>query len=143
MDDFAALPDTAARIRRGVTRLHRRLRNSSLGGITPAQASLLALVDTLGAPSLGELALAEQIQPPSVTRLIRLMEGAGLVVCTTDARDRRCTRVTLSARGKRKITEIRERKSAYLEQRLLALSPAERTRAEELARFLERLVEDE
>ena len=142
MDQAATDSQTAARLRRAVTRLNRRLRASSLGGVTPAQASLLALVDSLDNPSLGELAAAEQIQPPSVTRLIRAMESQDLVVCTTDADDRRCTRVRLTARGKREIADIRQRKTAFLERRLQSLSPTDRARAAEMASFLELLLED-
>ena len=143
MDQTLTDSQTAARLRRAVTRLNRRLRASSLGGVTPAQASLLALVDSLDNPSLGDLAAAEQIQPPSVTRLIRSMEAQDLVVCTTDAEDRRCTRVRLTSRGKREITAIRQRKTAFLERRLRSLSAADRARAVELASFLELLLEDE
>jgi DNA-binding MarR family transcriptional regulator len=143
MESIETTSDTSARLRRAVTRLNRRLRSSSLGGITPAQASLLALVDSLDNPSLGELALAEQIQPPSVTRLIRSMEAQDLVVCSTDPEDRRCTRVRLTARGKREITAIRQRKTAFLERRLQALSASERERAIEVVLFLEHLLEAE
>ncbi len=143
MESIETTSDTSARLRRAVTRLNRRLRSSSLGGITPAQASLLALVDSLDNPSLGELALAEQIQPPSVTRLIRSMEAQDLVVCATDPEDRRCTRVRLTTRGKREITAIRQRKTAFLERRLQALSASERERAIEVVLFLEHLLEAE
>ena len=143
MDDTVTDSQTAARLRRAVTRLNRRLRASSLGGVTPAQASLLALVDSLENPSLGELAAAEQIQPPSVTRLIRSMEAQDLVVCVTDPDDRRCTRVRLTPRGKREITAIRQRKTEFLERRLRSLSAPERERAEEAVSFLERLLEAE
>ena len=143
MEQTSADSQTAARLRRAVTRLNRRLRASSLGGVTPAQASLLALVDSLDNPSLGDLAAAEQIQPPSVTRLIRLMRSQDLVVCSTDEEDRRCTRVRLSARGKREIAAIRQRKTAFLERRLQSLSDEDRSRAAELVSFLELLLEDE
>ena len=143
MDQTATDSETAARLRRAVTRLNRRLRASSLGGVTPAQASLLALVDSLDNPSLGDLAAAEQIQPPSVTRLIRSMEAQDLVVCATDAEDRRCTRVRLTARGKREVTAIRQRKTAFLERRLQSLSPAQREHASDVASFLELLLEEE
>ena len=83
--------EVAARLRRGVTRLNRRLRSSALGGITPAQASMLSSVETLGNPTLGELATREQVQPPSVTRLVRTMQEQGLIVCSPDPDDRRGT----------------------------------------------------
>jgi len=71
--------ETAARLRRVVTRLNRKLRASALGGVSPAQASMLASIAKLESPSLGDLAIEEQIQPPSVTRLVKDMQLAGLI----------------------------------------------------------------
>ena len=133
--------ETAARLRRSITRLNRRLRNSALGGITPAQASMLSSIENLQNPSLGDLALAEQIQPPSVTRLVRSMEEAGLITCVTDASDRRCTRVRTTALGRKQMATIRRRKTEFLESKLLALGESDRRKAEELAAFLELLLE--
>ena len=134
--------ETAARLRRAVTRLNRRLRYSSLGGISPAQASLLASVETLTNPSLGDLAVAEQIQPPSVTRLVRSMALAGLISCSPDPGDRRCTRVQVTALGRKEINAIRRRKTEFLERKLMALSEHDRRRAEEMVEFLEILLEE-
>jgi DNA-binding MarR family transcriptional regulator len=134
--------DTAARLRRAITRLNRRLRQSSLGGISPAQASMLSSIDTLNNPSLGDLAIAEQMKPPSVTRLAQSMQEAGLIVCTPDLIDRRCTRVQLSTLGKKEVAAIRKRKTEFLEQKLLSLSDTDQRKAEDLADFLERLMEE-
>lgn len=135
--------ETAARLRRAVTRLNRRLRANSLSGVTPTQASILATLSQLEYPTLGDLALAEQIQPPSVTRLVRDMERAGLIETSRDPHDKRSTRVRLSANGQRELEGIRQRKTEFLERRLAALSPGDQARAHELATFLEALLEDE
>ncbi|MDE3064598.1 MAG: winged helix-turn-helix transcriptional regulator [Acidobacteriota bacterium] len=140
MDD-APDHETAARLRRAVTRLNRRLRASSLGGVSPAQASMLSSVESLDSPTLGDLATAEQIQPPSVTRLVQSLEEAGLVVCSPDPDDRRSTRVRVTASGRRELTQIRHRKTEFLERTLQALSEADRRRAGELVVLLERLVD--
>jgi DNA-binding MarR family transcriptional regulator len=135
--------ETAARLRRAITRLNRRLRYSALGGVSPAQASMLASVEKLHNPSLGDLASAEQIQPPSVTRLVRNMERSGLIRCVADLDDRRCTRVQIAAAGRRELERIRQRKTEFLERKLLSLSTPERRKAEELVAFLETLLEEE
>ena len=135
--------ETAARLRRAVTRLNRKLRYSALGGVTPAQASMLASINKLERPSLGDLALAEQIQPPSVTRLVKDMMKAGLISSASDPSDRRSTRVRLTAQGRRELTAIRQRKTEFLERKLLALSPVDQRQAEKLVSFLEMLSEDE
>lgn len=135
--------ETAARLRRAITRMNRKLRYSALGGVSPAQASMLASVEHLVNPSLGDLAAAEQIQPPSVTRMVRSMEELGLIKCTPDADDRRCTRVRVTPQGRREIERIRQRKTEFLERKLIALSGGDQRKAEELVRFLEVLLEDD
>ena len=134
--------DTAARLRRAITRLNRRLRQSSLGGVSPAQASMLASIEKMDNPLLGDLAIAEQMKPPSVTRLAQSMQEAGLIVCVPDLIDRRCTRVQLSALGKKEVAAIRKRKTEFLEAKLLSLSDGDQRKAEDLADFLERLMEE-
>lgn len=133
--------ETAARLRRAVTRLNRRLRASALGGISPAQASMLASVENLENPTLGDLAIAEQVQPPSVTRLVQAMEEAGLVICAPDPDDRRSTRVSVTPLGRRELGTIRHRKTEFLERTLLTLSRAERARVQELVSLLEKFVD--
>jgi DNA-binding MarR family transcriptional regulator len=134
--------ETAARLRRAVTRMNRRMRHSSLGGISPAQASMLASIEKLANPSLGDLAVAEQMKPPSVTRIAQSMQEAGLIVCAPDADDRRCTRVQLSALGRKEIAAIRRRKTEFLEKKLLSLSDGDQRKARDLATLLERLLEE-
>ncbi len=133
--------ETATRLRYAITRLNRRLRQSALGGVSPAQASLLAVVSRLKRPSLGDLAAAEQISPPSVTRLVRDMERLGLIERVADDVDRRCTRVTITASGRHELAAIRRRKDEFLERALDALPEAERRRAGELATLLETILE--
>ena len=133
--------ETATRLRYAVTRLSRRLRQSSLGGVSPAQASMLAVVSRLKRPSLGDLAAAEQVSPPSVTRLVRDMERLGLIARVVDDLDRRCTRVTITAQGRRELAAIRRRKDEFLERALAALPAADRRRASELAELLETILD--
>lgn len=143
MNTTTPTTETAARLRRAVTRLHRRLRANSLGGVSPTQASLLATLNQLNEPTLGDLAIAEQIQPPSVTKLVRDMEVSGLITTSRDSHDRRATRVRMTPAGKRELERIRQRKTEFLERRLAALSSRDRTRADELVTFLETLLEEE
>lgn len=135
--------DLAARMRVAVTRLNRRLRQQSLAGLSPAQASALGSINRLGAPTLGELALSEQVQPPTMTRLVGTMEGAGLVARMRDAEDGRVSRVRLTAEGRRTLERVRTMKAAYLTRRFAVLDPSERSALAGLTALLERLVADE
>ena len=147
LDDRASAPDgteldeeLTARLRAAVARLHRRLRQESLGGLSPAQASLLASVNRLGSPSLGELAEAEQVQPPTMTRLAAGLESAGLVVRWADPADRRIARVRLTPQGVQALHGIRQLKNAFLARRLADLDPADQAAVPELVALLEHLV---
>jgi DNA-binding MarR family transcriptional regulator len=135
--------ELAARLRVAVTRLNRKLRQQALAGLSPAQASALGTVNRLTNPTLGELAAAEQVQPPTVTRLVTSMESAGLVARETDGVDRRVVRVRITAEGRRNLQRIRTLKNAFLTRRLAALNPAEKMLADDLTSLLEHLVADE
>ena len=134
--------ETAARLRRVVTRLNRRLRQTSLGGISPAQASMLATIEKLERHTLGALATAEQIQPPSVTRLVQSLLDASLCTRTVDASDRRSQRVELTAAGKKELARIRKKKTEFLREQLEQLSADDQRRAAELATLLEKILGD-
>ncbi len=134
--------ELATRLRVAVTRLNRKLRQQALAGLSPAQASALGTVNRLGSPTLGELAATEQVQPPTVTRLVTTLESAGLVARETDGADRRVVRVRITAEGRRNLQRIRSLKNAFLTRRLAALDPVEKAQAEDLTRLLEHLVAD-
>ena len=139
-----ALPtDLAPRLRAAVTRLNRRLRSTSLGEVSPGQASALAMIARLGSPALHELAAAEQVRPPSMTRLVDALENDGLVERRVDAVDRRCQRISLTPAGRKALASIRGRKTAFLESRLSRLSDEDRDAIGLALSILERLAEDE
>ena len=127
------------RLRRAVNRLHRRLRQESLAGLSPAQASTLGSISRLVTPTLGELAVAEQVQPPTMTRLVAGMEQAGLVARLADPDDGRVCRVRLTADGRRTLGRIRALKNAFLTQALADLDATEAGQVEALTTLLERL----
>jgi len=134
------LEETAARLRRSVTRLNRRLRQNSLADVSPAQASMLATIEKLIKPTLGDLAKAEQIQPPSVTRLVQSLVDASLCTRTVDENDRRAQRVQLTTQGRKELQSIRRKKTVWLSSRLEALSTADQKKAAELATLLEKIL---
>ena len=140
---LASDDELASRLRVAVVRLNRKLRQQALAGLSPAQASALGTVNRLSNPTLGELAAAEQVQPPTVTRLVASLETAGLVARETDEGDRRVVRVKITAEGRRNLQRIRSLKNAYLNRRLAALDPAEQQLAESMTSLLEHLVADE
>ena len=137
----ASEAEVAARLRLAVTRLSRRLRQQVAGSVTSSQVSALATIERLGAPTLGELAASEQVQPPSMTKMVVGLEVAGLVSRREDDSDGRIVRVVLTPEGKRAVHRSRSLRNAYLVRRLRALSDIERAHLDELVTLLEHLVE--
>ena len=140
--DPAVLTDeeVAGRLRIAVNRLQRRLRQESLGGLSPAQASALGSVSRHGSPTLGELAAIEQVQPPTMTRIVASLAEGGMVTRIADANDRRSARVRITPAGERALARMRTRKNAFLLRRLGELGPDEQRHATELVELLEHLL---
>ena len=134
--------EVAGRLRIAVNRLQRRLRQESLGGLSPAQASALGSVHRHGSPTLGELAAIEQVQPPTMTRMVASLAEAGMVTRVADANDRRSARVRATPLGERALERMRTRKNAFLLRRLGELGPDEQRHAAELVMLLEHLLEE-
>lgn len=111
-----------ARLRLAIVRLARRQRQQSGTGLTPSLQSALAVVDARGPLTLGELAAVEQVSPPTTTRIVAKLEEMGLVARTVDVEDRRVTRVDVTAVGRRQLADSRERRDAWLRDRLSELS---------------------
>jgi DNA-binding MarR family transcriptional regulator len=134
--------DLATQLRLAVVRLSRRLRHEAAAdGITPSMHTALAAVGRLGpAPiPIGDLAAAEHVSPPSMTRIVGHLEDRGLVSRQIDAADRRVTLLTITPEGTRTLTEMRSRKNAYLAERLAGLTAEERAALAAAVPVLERL----
>ena len=136
--DTAAL---AARLRLGVTRLARKLRQEAEPGITPSMLSALASVQRHEPLTMRDLCVAEQVTPPKMTRIVAALIEAGLVAREADALDGRVAWVRLSPAGAKLLERSRRRKEAYLSRALQRLEPREMETLEEAAAILERLTE--
>jgi len=108
--------------------------------VAPARASALSVV-VFGAPvTIGQLARAEQVSAPTMTRLIVGMERDGLVRRAADARDGRIVWLKPTAKGARTLQIGRRRRVAALAEALGTLSGEERRTLAAAADILERLL---
>jgi DNA-binding MarR family transcriptional regulator len=131
---------TPSQLRLVVMRLARRLRQEAGSDITWSQQSALATVERLGPISLKDLADAESITPPSMTRISTCLEDRGLVVRTADAADRRVARLAITDAGRLLLEQTRERRDAYLAERLSALDPEARATLSDALPILQGLI---
>jgi DNA-binding MarR family transcriptional regulator len=137
-------PDTAelaARLRLAVTRLARRLRQEAEAGITPSMLSALSSAERQGPVTMRDLCMAEQVQPPTMTRIVAALVAADLVVREADADDKRVAWVKVTPEGRRLLERSRKRKEAFLARALRDLEPRDVAALEAAADVLERFTE--
>ncbi|HVZ48189.1 MAG TPA: MarR family transcriptional regulator [Gemmatimonadaceae bacterium] len=137
----AAAIDVADRLHSAAIHLLRRVRREDAGAGLPApQLSALSVLVFRGSLTLGELARAEQVRPPTITRIVADLEAAGLATRAARESDRRVTVVTVTPRGVRLLEDGRRRRIAALAAEIVALPRAEVARLERAIDILERLV---
>jgi len=89
--------------------------------------------------TVGELARAEKVQPPSMTRTVNCLEQDGYVVRRPHLTDGRQVLVGLSPHGRDTVIADRRRRDAWLTMRLAGLTPGERETLRSAAPLLGRL----
>lgn len=85
-------------------------REDDATGITSPRLSALSVVVFGGPLTLGQLAKAEQVKPPTMTRIVTGLEKDGLVTRRDDANDGRLTQIHATAKGRRILMAGRARR---------------------------------
>jgi DNA-binding MarR family transcriptional regulator len=136
----AAALETADHLHSAAIHLLRRLRvRDRESGIGPAQLSALSVLVFGGPRSLGELADAEQVRPPTMSRIVAGLERAGLVRRHA-TEDGRRLRLEASAKGTRILQEGRQRRVESLAKALAPLSNDEQQQLRKLTELLQQAI---
>ena len=116
----------ADRLHSAAIHLLRRLRREDpASGLSPARLSALSVVVFAGPVTIGQLAGAEQVSAPTMTRLLVGMERDGLLKRERDANDGRVVWIRATPSGTRILQEGRRRRVHTLAKELEALSAAD------------------
>lgn len=110
-------------------------------GLTPERASVLSVLAFGGPRTISQLASAERVSAPAITRIVTSLEELGLVQRTRDSRDRRVVTVTVTVRGRRLMERGRARRIEVLAERLRSTTPKELEALGAATAVLERLLE--
>jgi DNA-binding MarR family transcriptional regulator len=125
-----------------VMRLSRRLRSERTpDALTASQLSVLEVLERKGPLSPTQLAAKERVQPPSVTRVVAVLEQKDLVERHCHESDGRQSMIGLSPAGRALLAENRSRRQAWLAHRLEELSDEERDVLVAAVPIMERLAE--
>src|SRR4051794_38787067 len=111
--------DVADRLHSAAIHVLRRVaQHDRVSGVGPARLSALSVVVFAGPLTLGDLAAAERVRPPTMTQLVRGLEEAGLVERIPGRRDRRTVLVGATPAGRRLLDAARRRRVEDLAERL-------------------------
>ena len=94
-------------------------------GIGPARMSALSVIVFGGPISLNDLARAEQVRPPTMSRIVDALQAEGLVRRTTNAKDRRAVVLEATEKGTAILWQGRKRRVKFLARHLSRLTEAE------------------
>lgn len=118
--------ELADRLHSAAIHLLRLVRGQDVAtGIGPAQLSALSVLVFGGPLSLNELALAEQVRPPTMSRVVDALEAQDLARRHANQQDRRALLIEATEKGAKILKLGRRRRVKFLALRLRRLSPAE------------------
>jgi DNA-binding MarR family transcriptional regulator len=107
--------------------------------LSETQLAALSALEGHQAMTPGELAEHEKVQPPSMTRVIAVLEERSLVVRSPHPTDRRQVILTVTEEGRAVVQRVRRRKDAWLARRLAELTTEERATLRAAVPILEKL----
>jgi DNA-binding MarR family transcriptional regulator len=121
--------------------LLRKLRKEDEGsGLNAPRLSALSIIVFGGPVTLGDLAAAEQVRPPTMTRIVNALEEQGLVLKKQNANDGRSTLLSATSAGKKLLMEGRARRVRALTKQIAALNHEQRSALQEAAEILKVVV---
>lgn len=132
--------DLATDLRVTVLRLSRKIRSEAgTGELSEAQYCVLAGLTRHGPSTPRALADRDGVQPPTMTRTIAALEGAGLVARTAHPTDGRQVHIDITDAGAAVVDETRRLRADWMAGLLRELSAEERRTLEEAVAILRRV----
>ncbi len=106
----------------------------------PARLSALSVLVFGGPMTLGQLAQAEQVKAPTMSRIVAGLKNSGLARIEPDPKDARRIRVTVTPKGERLLQEARQRRIQSIAEMLAVLRPEEVAVLRQAAGVMERAI---
>jgi DNA-binding MarR family transcriptional regulator len=91
-------------------------------GLSPERLSLLSVLCFAGPRTVGELAEAEMVSRPAISRIVNALEGAGLARRGSSEADGRRVVVAVTAKGRHIMDRARKRRLETISAELSGLS---------------------
>ena len=137
---MASLEAVASALNSGAIHLLRSLAAvDRLAGITPARLSALSVIVFGGPRPLGELAAAEGVAGPTMTRIVDGLVAGGLAERRPDPRDGRAALIAATPAGEELMRAAAARRISAIASAIAELPAADRRRLAASAGQLDRL----
>jgi DNA-binding MarR family transcriptional regulator len=120
--------------------LRKLRREDAASGLNAPRLSALSVVVFGGPVTLGDLAGAEQVRPPTMTRIVDALAKQGLVAKKKNAQDGRSTLIHATAAGKKLLMQGRERRVRALAAQITALTADDRKALGNAAQILKKVI---
>ena len=138
--DAASLEAVASALNSGAIHLLRSLAAvDRLAGLTPARLSALSVIVFGGPRPLGELAAAEGVAGPTMTRIVDGLVAGGLAERRPDPRDGRAALIEATPTGEELMRAAAGRRISAIASAIAELPAADRRRLAASAGLLDRL----
>jgi DNA-binding MarR family transcriptional regulator len=131
--------ELADRLHSTAIHLLRQVRvQDAASGLAPARLSALSVLVFGGAMSLNELARAEQVRPPTMSRIVDALESEGLIRRTVNQQDRRAVVLEATEKGTAILWQGRKRRVKFLARHLSRLSEQERKEIDDAIKSIQK-----
>jgi DNA-binding MarR family transcriptional regulator len=120
--------------------LRKLRREDESSGLNAQRLSALSVIVFGGPISLGDLAAAEQVRPPTMTRIVNALEAQGFVTKQRDEADGRSIRLAATAVGKALLMEGRKRRVDALARQIAQLDGVQREKLQAATQILAELI---
>ena len=117
------------------------LRNAAktdvVSGQGPARLSALSVLVFGGVKTLGQLASAERVKPPTMSRIVAGLKTAGLVRIHADGKDARKIQISVTSKGERLLQDARRRRIQAVAETLSGLDGSDLELLQRAAEIIE------
>lgn len=139
MSKLTKTEELADRLHSTAIHLLRQVRvQDAASGLAPARLSALSVLVFGSAMSLNDLARAEQVRPPTMSRIVDALESANLIRRTVNPQDRRAVVLEATEKGTAILWQGRKRRVKFLAKHLSRLTESERHKINEAIKAIQK-----
>ena len=121
--------------------LRKLRREDAQSGLNAPRLSALSVIVFAGPLTLGDLAAAEQVRPPTMTRIVDALVEQKLVSRNRNVEDGRSILIAATSAGKKLLLEGRERRVRALARQIAMLDGRDQRALQEAAEIMRKVID--